>query len=144
MPLTAAIEVPPGQADPATFRIKLRITNEAATTTAVLNPNMGVPAPSMNWPYSHETYQTAMLMSFSYLSISVNDATGHELPLQAIATWATPVILPKVELALGQSIELTIPIGEFYLLRPGTPYQVALEYGDRELKVTAHAKVSFG
>jgi hypothetical protein len=141
-PLTATIEVPAGQTDTAEFLVTLRITNQSDRTVAVLNPSMGIPAPTMKWPWSNETYQTSMLMSFGYLSMSVTDETGQELPQQAIQTWATPVLRPKIELGHGDSFELAIPIGSFYQLASGRAYLVVLEYGDQDLKVVARTSVT--
>jgi len=141
-PLTAIVEVPAGQTDTAEFRVILRITNQSGSTIAVLNPDMGIPAPAMKWPWSSETYQTSILMSFGYLSISVTDETGKELPQQAIQTWATPVLQPKIEMGQGESFELTIPIGNFYQLASGGTYLVAMEYGDQDLKVLTRASVT--
>ena len=95
----------------------------------------------MNWPYSHATYQTAMLLSFSFLAITVMEQHGQEVAQQPIATWATPALMPKIQLAPGQSIEVAIPIGELYSLRSGRTYEVTVVYGDEELKVRAHALV---
>ena len=97
MSLTAAIEVPAGQTDARALQVKLRITNPAGRRIAILNPDMGVPSLAMNWPFSKEVYQTSLLISFGYLSMSVTDEAGKELPQQAIQTWATPVLRPKLD-----------------------------------------------
>ena len=141
-PLTATIEVPASQMEAAAFVVILRITNQAGGSIVILNPDMGIPAPTMNWPWSNATYQTSLLISFHYLSMSVTDETGQELPQRAIQTWATPVLWPQLELALGDSFELAIPIGNFYQLASGRAYLVALEYGDHNLKVTARTRVT--
>jgi hypothetical protein len=142
MPLTATIEAPAGQTDVGAFQVLLRITNQSDRTVTVLNPDMGIPAPTMKWPWSREVYQTSMLMSFGYLSISVTDETGKELPQQTIQAWATPVLQPKIELEQGDSFELAIPIGSFYQLASGRVYLVVIEYGDRDLKVVARTSVT--
>jgi len=141
MPLTAAIEVPAGQTDPRHLEVKLRIANPAGGKIAVHNPDMGVAAPAMNWSFSQEMYQTSMLISFGYLSISVTDEAGNELPQQAIQTWATPVLQPKLELGPGDSFEVAIPIGDLYQLAPAHAYWVTLTYGDQDLKVSAGTRL---
>jgi len=142
MALTATIEVPAGQTDPATFVVTLRITNRTGSNIAILNPDMGVPSPAMNWPDSDKTYQTSLLMSFHYLSMSVTDDAGQELPQQISEAWATPILWPKLELAPGDSFELASPIGSFYQLESGRAYWVALEYGDQDLKVSARTRLT--
>ena len=151
-PLTASIVAPAGPPDapppvgahPAvgeTYSLILRITNPSDRAVSVLNPDMGVPSPDMHWPYSQAVYQTSLLLSYGYLTLAVTDEAGRELPPEAIQTWATPVLRPRIELEPGAAFEVTIPIGAFYHLEPGQTYRLALTYGDRELKVPAKARV---
>lgn len=141
MSLTAAIEVSAGETDARSLRVKLRITNLADCRIAILNPDMGVPSPAMNWPYSKEVYQTFLLISFGYLSMSVTDEAGKELPRQAFLVSATPALRPEIELGPGDSFEVAIPIGSFYQLESKKAYRVAIEYGDQKLKVSARTRV---
>jgi hypothetical protein len=141
-PLTATIEVPAGQTDTAQFLVILRIANQSDLTVALLNPDMGIPAPTLEWPWSTETYRTSLLMSFGYLSMAVIDETGKELPQQIIQTWATPVLRPKIELGPGDSLELGIPLGSFYQLTSKRVYLVVLEYGDQDLKVMGRTSMT--
>jgi hypothetical protein len=141
MSLTAAIEVPTGQTDARALRVKLRIANPTGHRVAILNPDMGVPSPAMNWPLSKEIYQTCLLISFGYLSMSVTDEAGKELPRQSIMTSATPALRPPLELGPGDSFEVAIPIGSFYQLESKKAYRVAIEYGDQKLKVSARTRV---
>jgi hypothetical protein len=140
--LTATIEVPATQQDPSAFVVVLRITNQTERTIAVLNPDVGVPAPAMNWRWSNAVYQVSLLMSFHYLTMSVTDGADEELPQISIQTWVTPAMGPKLELAPGDSLTLPIPLGSFYELVAGSAYRVALEYGAQDLKVTAQARVT--
>jgi hypothetical protein len=103
---------------------------------------MGVPGPAMKWPFSREAYQTAMLLSFGYLSISVASNDGKELRQEPIQTWATPVLSPRLDLKPGDSFEVTIPLGTFYRLESGKTYRVAVGYGDQKPKVEAIASVT--
>jgi len=120
----------------------LRITNQSDERIVVFNPDVGIPAPTMNWPSANDACQTSISISFGYLSISVTDETGQELPQQAIQTWATPVIQPKLELTPGESFEMAIRIDSFYRLESGRAYWVAIEYGDQDLKVSARTRVT--
>jgi hypothetical protein len=142
MPLIAAIEVSTAQPDSPALRVKLRITNPAGGRVAIHNPDMGVPSPAMNWPFSREVYQTFLLMSFGYLSILVTDEAGRELPRQTIATSATPALKPRLNLGPGDSFEVPIPLDSFYQLQSRTAYRVAIQYGDQDLKVSAETRVT--
>ena len=140
--LTAQIYTPAGQSDPATFRIVLRLHNQAAHRITVSNPDMGEPSPAMHWPWSNEIFQISMLISFRQLSMSVTDGAGQRLPQRTIQTWATPVIRPKLGLSPGQSFALSIPIGSFYELARGRAYRVTIGYGDRADRAVAHALIA--
>jgi hypothetical protein len=144
MSLTAAVDVSAVQTDAGTLRLVLRITNPTHRRIAILNPDMGVPSPAMNWPHSIDAYQTAMLISFGYLSISITDEAGQEPPRNEIVTSATPALRPPLELEPGDSFEVTVPIGEFYRLDPKKAYRVTVEYGDQNLKVSARASLPPG
>ena len=141
MSLTAAVEVPPGQTDARAFTVTLRITNPTDQSITILNPDMGIPSAALNWPYSKEAYQTWLLMSFRYLSISVTDEAGNEVPRQELTMSATPALRPPVELRPGESLAIMIPLGAFYELGSKKAYRVAIEYGDPPLKVSAQTRV---
>lgn len=141
-PFIATIAVPPGQDDVASFRMILQIKNQSGAPAKILNPDMGVPDPVLRWPFSQEAYQTAVLVSFHFLTMSVFDDTGNELPREAIDASSTPILQLPLEVAPGGSFELAIPIGVFYQLASGRSYRVVLEYGDKNLKVAAQGVVT--
>jgi hypothetical protein len=87
-----------------------------------------------------EGYQISLLMMFNYLSMSVTDEAGDELPLQMIDSGATPALWPPLELAPGDSMTLTVPIGEFFVLESGRTYDVTIEYGEQGQKVKARGR----
>jgi hypothetical protein len=140
MAVTASIAVSP-ETDPRSLGIRLRVTNSSDRKIAILNPDMGVPSAAVRWTYSQEAYQTALLISFGYLSISVTDETGKQVPQEPILSSATPALRPEIELAPGDSFEVAIPIGTFYRLKSGKAYLVSIGYGDRKLKVSASSRL---
>jgi hypothetical protein len=141
MSLLAAIDVPPGQVDSASFWVNLRISNPTGATISILNPDMGTPSAAAKWTASQNAYQISLLISFGFLSMSVTDEAGKEHPRERILTSATPALRPPLELRPGDSFEVAVPIGYFHRLRPKKAYRIVLEYGDRTLKVSADARV---
>ncbi|HYK04672.1 MAG TPA: hypothetical protein VE974_23165 [Thermoanaerobaculia bacterium] len=137
MSLAAAIEIRGGQT------VELRITNISDRTIAILNPDLGVPSPAVGWPYSLEVYRTFLLMSFAFLSISMTDDSGDELRPRRIDFSVTPALRTPIDLEPGGWFTLPIPIGDFYELRPGQTYDVAIEYGDRKQRVRAETRLTF-
>lgn len=141
-PLSASIEALAGQSDAAHFQVRLRIENRTGTTVRLLNPKMGRPSPEMNWRYSNEAYQISLLMMFNHLSMWVTDEAGDKLPLQMIDSGATPALWPPLEFAPGDSMTLTVPIGEFFVLQSGRTYDVTIEYGEQGQKVKARGRLA--
>jgi hypothetical protein len=140
--LTATIETAPAPTDAGAFEVLLRVENSSGGGVEILNPDMGVPAPDSGWPHSADVYRVAMLLSYGYLTLTVVDAEGREVAQQAIQTWATPVLRPKVRLEPGEAMTLPIPLATFYALTPGVPYDVTVGYGDHDLKVAARARLT--
>jgi hypothetical protein len=140
--LSVATDAPTCQKDPAEFEVILSLTNRSDAGTTILNPDMGVPAPAMHWPFSQEVYRTSLLLSYGYLSLTVTGETGDEPPREPIETWATPVLRSPLELAPGDSLQLPIPIGAFYRLERGRVYDVTVTYGDQAAEVSAKARVT--
>ena len=120
--------------------VTLRVSNASDTAVQVVNPNMGRPAPNMNWPHSIEVYRASLLMEYGHLAVSVTDE-GADVPLAMISTWATPVMPAPVSLEPGDSLEVPIPLGRFFPLEAGRRYQVTAEYGDAALRVKADGPV---
>lgn len=141
-PLSPSIEAPAGQSDATHFEVRLRIENRTGTMVRLLNPNMGRPSPEMNWRYSNEAWQISLLMIFNYLSMSVTDDAGDEIPLQMIDSGATPALWPPLELAPGDSMTLAVPIGEFFVLESGRTYDVIIDYGEQGQKVKARGRIA--
>lgn len=141
MALRAAILVLPAEAGGDEFRIALQVTNGSTRPISILNPDMGVPSAAARWAYSLAAYRTSLLISFGYLSVKVIDEAGAEVPLEPILSMATPALRPPIELQPGGSLDVVVALGTFYRLEPKKPYRVALEYGDRSLKVAAGARV---
>jgi hypothetical protein len=137
--LSATVEPDTGQPDqPA---VTLRITNESSDPVEILNPDLGKPSPEMNWPHSLEAYRASLLMSYGYLSISVADEAGNEVPKEGLETWATPVLKSPVALSRGESLDVPIPLGRFFALTAGSGYRLSIEYGAHDAKVRAEGRI---
>lgn len=117
--------------------MKLHIRNTAGNKIIILNPDMGIPSPGMNWPYSKEVYQTFLLLSYGFMSISLINESGQDIPRLDIPIAITPALRPPIELEPNDSFSITIPISNFYQLKSGERYHVAIVYGDQNLKISA-------
>ncbi len=142
MPLVASIEVPAGQTENSAFEVLFRVRNDGGGPAAILNPDVGVPDPAMQWPLSDAVYRVSTLLWFHCLAISVRETSGLELARREIPAWSTPALLPDMLLAPGQSLTLEIPLGPFYALEAGKQYRVWIRYGAGEVKIEAETLVT--
>ena len=141
IPLVATVEPVPGGERPDEVVVALRAVNVSGSAIEVFNPELGRPAPELNWPWSAETYNASLLMSYGYLTVAVFDESGERVGLEPVETWATPVLDPPLRLAPGDSFSLLIPVGRFFPLSYGQSYRVFVEYGDDALKVRAEGTI---
>ena len=139
--LTATLE--PGAED-AEFTVVLRVTNASGTNVDVLNPDLGRPAPAMNWTESVAAYRTALLISFGYLSVTVTDSLGDPLEPQSLQPWATPVLKAPVTLSPGEHLDVDVPLRPFFPLRADETYTVTVTYGTPPARAVASATLPTG
>ena len=100
---------------PVTVRLVLR--NDDATAVSVLNPDMGRPQADGSWKYSDDAYRVAIMLSFSFMQISLRDESGHPVLRTGAASLATPILAPRISLHPGQSFSLDFDLSEFYELK---------------------------
>jgi hypothetical protein len=139
--LVATVEQLPSGQRPDDVAVTLRVLNVSGSALEVFNPDLGRPAPQLNWPWSAETYRASLLMSYGYLTVAVFDDSGEQVGQEPIETWATPVLPPPLTLAAGDSFDLLIPVGRFFPLSYGGRYRMLVEYGDNALKVCAESTI---
>jgi hypothetical protein len=140
-PLTATVHPTRGKGKATELAVTLQIRNASGSTVEVLNPDMGRPSPSTNWPWSLQAYRASLLMSYGYLAVSVTDESGHPVVRKPLETWATPVLRPRLALAPGDSFDVVIPVGRLFPLSTGGKYRVSVEYGDGALKVRGEGSI---
>jgi hypothetical protein len=113
----------------------LRIVNDTAQVVRVRNP--GDHRPTEGWEHSREAYNVAVLRSFHALEMTLTTEGGSVVEPAAIATRADHLVGLPVALEPGADLRIRIPLHEFYELRPGTDYSLALVYGDVGGRVSA-------
>jgi hypothetical protein len=118
------------------------VKNETSAAVTVANPYVGKPSVELNWPFSDETYQIALLQSFGLLSLSVIHAAIGELANVGPQTWITPLMPAPLELAPGDSLRLRINLSDFFELNQAGRYRVTVEYGDEHARAKADAELS--
>jgi len=109
--------------------VLLRVVNTCDEHVDLPDPDLGRPADELGWALSLEAYRAAQLVSFGLLTLDVADESGSDAERVPVPTWSTPLVGPPVSLAPGESLDVVIPLGPFFVLAPGTRYRVRVEYG---------------
>jgi hypothetical protein len=118
------------------------VKNETSATVTVANPYVGKPPAELDWPFSDETYQIALLQSFGLLSLSVIHAEIGAPANVGPQTWITPLMPAPLELAPGDSLGLRINLSDFFELNQAVRYRVTVEYGDEHARAKADTELS--
>jgi hypothetical protein len=106
------------------------VTNQTSSPVAVVTPDVGTPPEELNWTFSKETYQISLLLSFRLMGISLISPSGERLPMVAPYPWVTPILLPRRQLAPGDSFSLQINLNDHFELQQAGKYHLTIEYGD--------------
>jgi hypothetical protein len=118
------------------------VRNDTSAAVTVPNPYVGRPPAELDWPYSDETYQIALLQSFGLLSLSVIHAEAGALASVGPQTWITPLMPAPLELGPGDSFRLRINLSDFFELNQAGRYRVRVEYGDEHARTKADTELS--
>lgn len=117
--------------------ITFTVSNTTPAPVAVVNPDVGTPDAGSGWPFSHETYQIAVLASFDLIELRLLTDDGTAVRATMPNAWATPILLPPHTLAPGESFALRIDLSECFDLRQAGRYQLWVRYGDHLVRAEA-------
>lgn len=109
--------------------ISVVVMNQTDSTVSLVNPDVGKIPEELNWSFTKETFQIAMLLSIHLIEMCVTNSRGESLPQVGPHSWATPLLMPRLELAPGDSLRLRINLSDHFHLE-ADKYHVAVEYGD--------------
>jgi len=118
--------------------VELIAKNQTFSPVSVINPDVGIPPDRVNWPFSKETYQISILLSFHLITILMVDASGQQLPMVSLNPWVTPIFLPRLSLDPGNSFTLRINLSDHFQLQKAGKYHLFIHYGDEQ--ASAHAE----
>lgn len=110
--------------------ITFSVANRTAAEVAVVNPDVGRPSEDDAWPFGDETYQIAVLAWFDLIELRLTTAAGADVPSTMPNPWATPILMPPLKLAPGDSFALRINLSDCFDLREAGRYHLAVRYGD--------------
>ncbi len=127
-----------GEAVWVTFTIK----NATSSAVTITNPAVGNPPEELNWPFSSEIYQMALLQSFQLLSITVVAQSGDALPNCGPQPWITPIRPAPLRLALGESITLRLNLADFFEFKQAGQYHVQIAYGDEHTQAKGDLRLT--
>ncbi|MEJ2168170.1 MAG: hypothetical protein P8X90_21830 [Desulfobacterales bacterium] len=125
-------------------RIRVLWRNTGSSETSLPAPFPGKPPQELNWPYTDESYRTALLFSYNMLSMSVVGPDGTELAFGSIAPWTTVARPADCRLSPGESLELRFHLSDFYTLTKVGEHDLHIEYGEAGDRVTARRYFQVG
>ena len=117
--------------------LTLTVENQTSSSVSVVNPDVGIPSEAMHWSFSDETYKISVLLSFHLMFISMTDPSGENLPMVGPNPWATPTLMPRLQLVPGGHLKLRITLDTHFKLRHAGRYRLIVHYGDEQ--AFAHA-----
>jgi hypothetical protein len=116
--------------------VRMTITNGSDQEFVIVNPDVGVPPPDLDWRASDQAYQIALLMSFGLLKITLKDTDEELVESKGLMSWVTP-ILGKRTLHPHDNLVLDFDLNELFLIDSAGLYSVWLRYGDNEVYAEA-------
>jgi hypothetical protein len=120
--------------------VGMTITNGSDRELVIVNPDVGVPPPDLNWKASNEAYQIAELMSFGLIQITLKDANGELVESKGLMPWVTP-ILGKRALQPYDSLVLDFDMNELFPIDSAGLYSLKIGYGDDAVYADASADI---
>jgi hypothetical protein len=108
--------------------VSMTITNGSDQELVIVNPEVGVPPPDLNWRASNEAYQIGVLMSFGLIQITLKDANGVLVESKGLMPWVTP-IFGKRALQPHDSLALDFDLNELFSINLAGLYNVQVRYG---------------
>jgi len=123
------------------IRIVLVVTNGGDRPVTLPNPDMGTPPDELAWTFGQETYQIATLKWLGLLALAVVDPNGETLDDIGPVPWTSPILRPDLELAPGESMELSMTLTDFVELPAPGLYEVDVGYGPPSGRIWAHTEL---
>ncbi len=117
--------------------VTFAVSNDTSAEVAVVNPDVGTPSADNGWPFSDETYQIAVLASFHLIELTLTTTAGTAVPSIMPNPWATPILMPPLKLAPGDSFTLRINLSDCFELRQSGRYRLTVRYGDEAVAAQA-------
>jgi len=123
--------------------VRMTITNGSAQEVVIVNPEVGVPPPYLDWIASDKAYQIAVLMSFGVVKITLKNADGQLVESKGLMPWVTP-ILGKRALQPQDSLVLDFDLSELFSIHLAGLYSVQMHYGDNTVYADISTDIEIG
>lgn len=108
--------------------VRMTITNTSDRSLEIVNFDVGVPPPELNWAFSDSAYRAALLMSFGLLKLTLESATGQSVQSKGLNPWVTPV-LGKQTLQPNDSVSLEFDLNELFSIDSPGRYRLQARVG---------------
>jgi hypothetical protein len=118
----------------------MTISNGSNQEIVIVNPEVGVPPPDLNWRASDSAYQIGVLMSFGLIRITLKNADGELVESRGLMPWVTP-ILGKRALQPHDSLVLDFDLNELFSINLAGLYSIQVWYGDNAVYADASTDI---
>lgn len=109
--------------------VHMTITNGSNQEVVIVNPEVGLPPPDLDWRASDQAYQIAVLMSFGLIKITLKDTDGQLVESKGLVPWVTPT-LGKRTLRPHDNLAFDFDLNELFSIDLARLYNVQVRYGD--------------
>ena len=107
--------------------VRMTMSNGSDQEIVIVNPEVGVPPPDLNWRASQSAYQIGVLMSFGLIQITLRNADGELVENKGLMPWVTP-ILSKRALQPHDNLVLDFDLNELFSIYLSTLYSINVRY----------------
>jgi hypothetical protein len=110
------------------IRVRMTLTNDSDQAVSIVNPDVGVPPPTLNWTASTEAYRIGVLTSFGFIQMTLHDAAETSVESRSLMPWVTPLMGTRA-LEKHDSVTFDFDVNELFRITAAGRYNLHVRYG---------------
>lgn len=108
--------------------VRFTIVNNFDHEVIIVNPEVGIPPPELDWRGTEQAYQVAVLMSFGLIRITLKHTDGQLVESKGLVPWVTPT-QGKRPLQPHDNLVMDFELNELFSINLAGPYNLQVRYG---------------
>ena len=109
--------------------VRFTIINNFDHEVIIVNPEVGIPPPELDWRGTEQAYQIAVLMSFGLIGIALKHTDGQLVESTGLVPWVTPT-QGKRPLQPHASLVMDFELNELFSINLAGAYNLQVRYGN--------------